>query len=145
MDKRTKHRNCWGPQVGTEPRGLHETSRLGWNKRGFESKVQGCSRYYTRTVKGKCTTKWSGWFCLLHWRIFMNEEHCKGDGGNLKSLEVILEGGSQEEGYTVSLIGFLREDRPISHTWGHWGPPWWAISQNINDRAGFFFFFDNLT
>lgn len=62
MDKRTKHRHCWGSQVGTEPRGLHETSRLGWNKRGFESKVQGCSRYYSGTVKGKCTIKWSGWF-----------------------------------------------------------------------------------
>ena len=38
----------------------------------------------------------------------MNEEHCKGDGGDLKSLEAILEGESQEEGCTVSLIGFPR-------------------------------------
>lgn len=45
----------------------------------------------------------------------MNEEHCKGDGGNLKSLEAILEGESQEEGCTVSLIGFLREGIVVLH------------------------------
>ena len=138
VDKRTKHRHCWGSQVGTEPRGLHETSQLGWNKRGFESKVQGCSRYYTRTVKGKCTIKWSGWF----YSGYCNGENIH-EWGTLKRRwrkSEIFRGNTWGRG-SGRRMHSKSHGIPISHMWGHCGPPWWAISQNINNRAGFFFFF----
>lgn len=116
MDKRTKHRTAGDPRWEQSPEASMRPLGLGGidgdlkqGTRLFKILHQNCERQMYYKMK---------WVILpiALGRIFMNEEHCKGDGGNLKSLEAILEGGSQEEGYTVSLIGFLREDRPISHT-----------------------------
>ena len=49
---------------------------------------------------------------------------------NMKEIWNLIgasKGGSQEEGCTISLTGFPREDSLISHMWGHHGPPWWTM------------------
>ena len=120
------NRHCWGPQAGTEPKGLHKTSWLGWNKQGFESKVQGCSRYCTRTVKGECTIKWSRW---------VYSGYCNGE--NIHEWGTLQRRWRKSEIFRGNTWG--RESGRRMHSkshripeGGHRGPSWWAISQNIN-------------